>query len=181
MEGKERTYVDKEPGGGNWSRGLWRNDAYCLCPHFLPSYSICPSHSELGPQCSIQTVYHKISHRPVWWGHFFNSGFLFPSGSCLCQIDKKLASTLILQGELIHGHTEEFSCLILVCLWRMAMLQLLIQDSTLGSTVFYYWNVLRNLSAWDFDYWTFIKSLPVWGVFASLHLCDCDIWFYMYS
>lgn len=83
-------------------------------------------------QWSIQTVYHKISHRPVWWGYFLDSGFLFPSGSSLCQIDKKLVSTLILQGELINGHTEEFPYLILVCLWRMAVLQFLIQDSTQG-------------------------------------------------
>ena len=30
------------------------------------------AYSELGPPTSIKKVHHRLSHRPIWWGHFLS-------------------------------------------------------------------------------------------------------------
>lgn len=91
---------------GNWRQGFhwrpWRNVAYWIAFHCFPtllSWQLRANWQVMAQptvgwafpnQPSTKKRTHRLASRLLWWRHFFSSGSLFPSETCLCQVEKLL-------------------------------------------------------------------------------------------
>lgn len=88
--------------GRNSGRCLHRNQGEMLCSDLLhlaytPTYIAQATCLGLAPptvgcplrqQLAIKKMFHRHSHRSIWWRQFFNWISVFQSDSSLCQVDK---------------------------------------------------------------------------------------------
>lgn len=90
----------QEPGGSNRSWSSRRTlVAGSVCFYIAPrtvSLGVAPPtvSCTLPHQSSVKKILHRLTHRPIWRGHFFQRRFPFPNNSSSCWADIQQASTL---------------------------------------------------------------------------------------
>lgn len=94
VQGSQKRNSRQEPQGRKWGRGH-RGYSLALLPiacsvYFMvaprstsPGKALCTKSRSLLRWSTVKKMYHKLIHRPIWWG--LNWGYVFRNDSSLCR------------------------------------------------------------------------------------------------